>query len=71
MYRQRSGSMNKCITQEQLVYLYAQLYKNHAALYSENISVVFRQIVDLREQVKYLDGKVRELECGVDQLQKE
>ena len=71
MYRQRSGSMNKSITREQLVYLYSQLFKNHAPLYSENISIVFSEIVDLREQVKYLEGKVRELECGVDQLQKE
>ena len=71
MYRQRSGSMNKSITREQEVYLYTQLYKNHAALYSENIAVVFRRIVDLREQVGYLEGRVRELECGADQLQKE
>ena len=71
LYRQRSGSMNKSITPEQMVYLYAQLFKNHSALYSENISIIFQHIVDLREQVIHLGDNVRELERRLDQIQKE
>jgi hypothetical protein len=70
MYRQRSGSMNKSISREQLVYLYTQLFKNHAALYSENISVVFRHLIDLREEQANLNQRVRDLEHTLNQLQK-
>jgi glycosyltransferase involved in cell wall biosynthesis len=71
MYRQRSGSMNKSITGDEMVYLYTQLYKNHAELYSENISIVFRHIVDLRERVKHLEDRLSELAFAVGQLQDE
>lgn len=71
MYRQRSGSMNKSTTREQLVYLYTQLYRNHAALYNENIGILFRHMVDLREHEKYLEQKVKDLECCLNQRQKE
>ncbi len=70
MYRQRSGSMNKSISREQLVYLYTQLFKNHAALYSENISVVFRHLIDLREEQANLNQRVRDLETTLNHLQK-
>lgn len=48
-YRQRSGSMNKSITREQLVYSYTQLFKNHPALYAENISILFQRLLELKE----------------------
>ena len=56
-YRQRSGSMNRSISREQHVYLYTQLFKNHPALYAENISILFRHIIELREEVQRLTGE--------------
>jgi glycosyltransferase involved in cell wall biosynthesis len=67
MYRQRAGSMNKSVTNEQLVYLYTQLFRNHAALYSEHISVVFRRIVDLTKERESLHQRVRDLEFSLKQ----
>jgi glycosyltransferase involved in cell wall biosynthesis len=66
-YRQRSGSMSKSITREQLVYLYTQLFKNHPKLYGENISILFHHIVELREEARHLAGQVREMVEKLDQ----
>lgn len=71
MYRQRSGSMSKSITREQRIQMVTQLFENHSKLYSENISVVFRRIFDLNDQVNLLGNNVRELRSMLDQLQKE
>jgi glycosyltransferase involved in cell wall biosynthesis len=69
LYRQRSESMNKTITREQWITLGTQLFRNHTALYSENISAVVQRMFDLqaevyelRQQVGDLQNKVRELE---------
>jgi glycosyltransferase involved in cell wall biosynthesis len=50
-YRQRSGSMNKSITLDQMVASYEQLFRNHSKLYSENIAIIFRQLVELQDRL--------------------
>jgi predicted O-linked N-acetylglucosamine transferase (SPINDLY family) len=57
-YRQRSGSRDKSIQREQFIYLYAQLFKNHTKLYSENIEIIFKYILDLRSSVWKLEDQL-------------
>jgi glycosyltransferase involved in cell wall biosynthesis len=50
-YRQRSGSMNKSITREQVIASYEQLFRNHSKLYSENIAVIFSHLVEMQDRL--------------------
>lgn len=47
-YRKTSRSMADSMSREAYIYSYSQLFKNHPQLYSENIEVLFAEIVDLR-----------------------
>ncbi|HAJ60982.1 MAG TPA: glycosyl transferase family 1 [Cyanobacteria bacterium UBA8543] len=69
-YRQRSGSRDKSIQGEQFIYLYAQLFKNHPKLYSENIEFIFKNILDLRAQVWSLEKQLEKfkLEATINSL---
>jgi glycosyltransferase involved in cell wall biosynthesis len=76
LYRQTSASMRNAITGEQLIFLSAQLFRNHLSLYEKNINVVIEHILDLktlhfqlRERVRHLEDKVRELENRSDRGQ--
>ncbi|MEE3715441.1 glycosyltransferase [Tumidithrix elongata RA019] len=47
-YRRRSGSMVERMGRENYIYSYTQLFRNHPQLYTDNISAVFAEIVDLK-----------------------
>jgi len=43
--------MNKSITLDQMVASYEQLFRNHSKLYSENIAVIFRHLVEMQDRL--------------------
>jgi len=50
-YRKTTRSMVDSMNRETYIYSYSQLFKNHPQLYSENIEILFAELVDLRALV--------------------
>lgn len=67
-YRQWAGSRNESITLEQMTFLYAQLFKNHPKLYSDNIGVLVQYIIRLNNQIRQSNEKVYQLEKQLELL---
>lgn len=64
-YRQKSISKSTIMNQEQYLYSYCQIYQNHQQLYQKNMSVIFSEIINLRESINDLK---EQRDRGIDRI---
>jgi glycosyltransferase involved in cell wall biosynthesis len=57
-YRQIASSRSNSMTRQNWIDDYTRLFRNHTDLYSQNISVIFEHIVDLREDVQQTHSRL-------------
>jgi glycosyltransferase involved in cell wall biosynthesis len=51
LYRQVPNSRSDRLTRDRQIISYAQIFHNHPRLYSEHINILFRHLIELREDV--------------------
>ncbi len=60
--RKRSSSMTTIMRREHYTYSYTQLFRNHPKLYTDNITVLFEERLDLRAKLDHAQRLIKVME---------
>jgi glycosyltransferase involved in cell wall biosynthesis len=70
-YRRKLLSRNETLNRNKFISSYAKIFNNHKRLYTQNISAIFTEIVDLRNQLECAKGRIKQLEKHEKELESE